>query len=158
VALWASRCSDQIEQFNCILAPFAKDCLVDQYSNILAGSNTLQHFIPIKNKKEFMLPSTLLYNQSSCNFIAAVGEGLHLWDSTDGSYIRAFDDVGHADITCATTDFPRQRRIVLGNERGFVQMLNYITGAVLCQLQVHEGEVTNVVFDMETKMIITTGT
>jgi len=149
--------SDQVQQFNCILAPFCKDNIVDQYSNLFCGANTLHHFIPHKAKKDFMLPSTVLYNESSCNFIASVGDGLHLWDSTDGSYIRAFDDVGKFDICCATTDYPRQRRIVLGNERGEICMLNYITGALLCKLHVHDGEVTNVVFDENTKMIITTG-
>ena len=86
-----------------------------------------------------MLPTTLLYNIASCNFIACIGDSLHLWDSTDGSYIQAFDDVGSHDITCATTDFPRQRRIVLGNEVGEVVMVNYITGSVLCKLQVSKA-------------------
>ena len=46
--------------FNCIAAPFCKDLHVDQYSNLLAGANTLMHFVPVKTKKEVSEPIRVL--------------------------------------------------------------------------------------------------
>ncbi|GMH51681.1 hypothetical protein TL16_g01060 [Triparma laevis f. inornata] len=146
----------QRQVYLCILAPFCKELMVDQFSNLLAGSSTFDHFVPIKNRKEFLLPHCLMYNSSSYNFISIIGSRLHLWDATDGSYIRSFADFTNTDITAATTDLPRERRIFTGDETGRVSMLNYITGLPLNESDVHEAEVTSTIFSPEFSVLITT--
>ena len=144
-------------EYNCILAPFCKDYMVDQYSNVLAGGLSFDHFIPIRNRKEFIAPNCLMYNSASFTFVAVIGCNLHMWDATDGSYIRSFSDFSSYDICAATTDYPRQRRVFVGDERGTISVLNYITGACLSKLDVHEGEVCEIIFDEKNSMVISAG-
>ena len=111
----------------------------------------------MRNRKEFLAPNCLLYNSASFNFVAVIGSSIHLWDATDGSYIRSFADFSEEDIFSATTDYPRQRRVFVGDDRGRISLLNYITGTALNQTNVHDGEVTSVVFDEANNMVITAG-
>jgi len=148
--------SPQIE-YNCIVPSYCKELMVDQYSNILAGGSSFDHFIPVRNRKEYLNPNCLLYNSASYNFVAIIGNSIHLWDATDGSYIRSFAGFTDDEVFAATTDYPRQRRVFVGDDRGQVCLLNYITGTSLNQTDVHEGEITSVIFCEETNMVITTG-
>ena len=100
------------------------------------------------------MPHCLMYNASSYSFIAVIGASLHLWDATDGSYIRSFTDFSNADVTSATTDLPRERRVFVGDEAGVVSMLNFITGQPLHSRKLHEAEVTSTIFSPDYGVLI----
>lgn len=118
---------------------------------MIAGGTTFQQFVPVRNRKEFIVPSTLLYNSSSFNFVAVISKGMYIWDATDGSFIKCLRDFSAHVITAATTDYPRQRRVFTGDENGDVCLLNYITGTALNSKKVHDGEISATIFDEQVR-------
>ncbi|CAN0156396.1 unnamed protein product, partial [Hapterophycus canaliculatus] len=61
-----------------------------------------------------------------------------------------------ADIVSACFALPFERRLILGTEDGKLLLVNYVTGAILDEMQPHAAEVTQMAYCEATKIIIST--
>ena len=77
-----------------IVIPWNDDCAIDDFfSDIFIGGACLFRMIPVKKCKEFAPPAAAVFNTLSLNFVAAVNDKIHMWDSKTGTYVGGFDVV-----------------------------------------------------------------
>ena len=100
--------------------------------------------VPVKTMREFAPPSSSIYNSTSYQFVSAVGNTVHVWDSRTGRYLERFR-VDKREISSMCFDMPRMRRVFLGTESGAIATLNYVTGEVLAVCAAHDREVSGLI-------------
>ena len=114
------------------------------YSDFIACSSKLLHFLPLKSSKDFQPPTTCMFHESSSFIVTVVGKTLIKYDICTGSYLSAFPTVSPTDITAIVADGSRGRRLFCGNSKGHILMINFMDGSIIDQLAVHGKEVTTI--------------
>ncbi|CAM9548853.1 unnamed protein product, partial [Scytosiphon promiscuus] len=146
-----------VQMLRHIALPFDQELSVKGYSNMLIASQHISSYAARKIKKEFFVPPAAEYNSSSAHFLCALRHNVHIWDATTGEYVRKLIDVSpSADIVSACFALPFERRLILGTEDGKLLLVNYVTGAILDEMQPHAAEVTQMAYCETTKIIIST--
>ena len=114
----------------------------EDWPDLLIGGARLFRMLPSKSMKDFQPPSSALYNKASKDFVLSVGDSVTIYEATTGFYSRRLRTGRH--ISCAAFDAPRERRLLIGTEKGEVLVVNYVSGDVMSSVQAHNGEVIGV--------------
>jgi len=80
------------------------------YSDIVACSSKLVHFLPQKNAKEFIPPSSMIYNDPASTLVTAVGPSVYKYDISQGHFLHSFT-LTKKDITSIVLDGDRGRKM-----------------------------------------------
>jgi WD40 repeat protein len=139
-----------------VVMPWNRKHVVDDFPDLFFGGSRVYHMVPVKTMREFAPPSSSIYNSTSYQFVSAVGNTVHVWDSRTGRYLERFR-VDKREISSMCFDMPRMRRVFLGTESGAIATLNYVTGEVLAVCAAHDREVSGLVFCELTKCVISYG-
>lgn len=74
------------------------------YSDIIACSSKLMHFLPEKNARDFQPPTACIFHDSSAFIITVVGKTLLKYDICKGVFSSAFPTVSLSDMTAVSQD------------------------------------------------------
>lgn len=114
------------------------------YSDLIACSTKLLHFLPEKNAKEFLPPTACVFNEAAASIATAVGKGIMKYDICTGHFLGSFSDISQHDLTSFALDGERGRRMFVGCSNGELLLINFMTGVVLSRTQAHTREVTSI--------------
>eukprot|EP01034_Spumella_vulgaris_P022279 gene22279-28395_t len=134
-----------INQFRFLALPYNPKSSTSYYSNLIACSTKLLHFLPEKNTKEFIPPSASALSESASCLVTAVGKSLLTYDISVGQFSTIFENVTATDISALCMDGERGRRMFVGTSVGEILLINSMTGVVIDQIQFHTKEVTAIV-------------
>eukprot|EP01038_Epipyxis_sp_PR26KG_P009407 gene9407-12668_t len=126
------------------------------YSNLVACSTKLLHFVPEKNVKEFVPPAMCCYSDSQSNLITAVGKNILVYDVSNGLFTNVYENVSSYDITSICLDGERGRRIFAGNTFGEFLLISTTTGAIIDCAHFHERDITSIRQVLTTRNVIYT--
>lgn len=128
------------------------------YSDIVACGTKMLHFVPEKNVKEFIPPSSGGFNEPSAEFVTAVGKKIIKYDVCTGLYVGAIGEFPNgADLTCLSIETPRGRRLFIGCGNGDVMLVNYVSGQIIDSVSAHLKEVTCLATNLGDRNQIFTG-
>lgn len=131
---------------------------VGSYAGVLAGTGAgLLRVLPAKRARGFTPPTGCAANSVAHVMVSAIANTMFLWSTDSGDFLRSFRHTTRTDISAVSFDMPHQRRIVLGLEGGSIVIANYITGSVLLEDEVHEGDVVLAEFCPECKCVVSVG-
>ena len=133
-----------LNRFRFIVLPY-DNISKGNYSNLVACSTKLFHFIPRKNAMEFCPPTCFLFHEYAAVIITAVGRSLLKYDLCTGHFLTSLSDICHSELTALSTDGVRGRRLFVGCNNGEILLVNFITGAIINRIEVHSAEVTCIV-------------
>ncbi|KAH8043645.1 hypothetical protein JL721_13082 [Aureococcus anophagefferens] len=102
-----------------VVMPWNRKHVVDDFPDLFFGGSRVYHMVPVKTMREFAPPSSSIYNSTSYQFVSAVGNTVHVWDSRTGRYLERFR-VDKREISSMCFDMPRMRRVFLGTESGAI--------------------------------------
>eukprot|EP00981_Chlorochromonas_danica_P013586 scaffold6531_cov169-Ochromonas_danica.AAC.8 len=131
-----------LNQFRFLALPYHPRLSTSYYSNLIACSTKLLHFLPEKNTKEFVPCTALVCHDAGATVLAAVGKSILSYDLAVGEVDQAFPALSMQDIFSICMDGERGRRMFLGNGAGEVLLVNSISGFVIDRLHGHTKEVT----------------
>lgn len=131
-----------LNQFRFLALPYNPQSSTSYYSNLIACSTKLLHFLPEKNMKEFVPPTAFCCNEASALLITAVGKSILSYDMTHGEFTNIFENVWGHDIFSLCMDGERGRRMYVGTGKGDLLLLNTMTGALIDSVKYHEKEIT----------------
>lgn len=134
-----------INQFRFLALPYNSKASTSYYSDIIACSTKLLHFVPEKNTKEFVPPTACVCNEASAVILTAAGRSLLTYDLSSGTFVSMFDHVVASDIFALCMDGERGRRVFVGTAKGEVVLLNTATGQYIDSLHYHTKEITDLV-------------
>ena len=145
-----------------IALPYSANLSINEFSEMLVGGpgSKLFRMVPQKRMKEFVPPTTAYYNKASGHLLSGVGNTLYQWDMRNGNFLRKFTKVhaaNNGDICAFCLDRPRERRVFLGFENGFLTTINYVTGQIMNNMKLHDRDITGVMFCEKTKVLMTVG-
>jgi hypothetical protein len=132
-----------LTQFRWLCMPEAGRFCNGEYSDFIACSTKLMHFLPMKTSKGFVPPTAILYHQSSGFVVTAIGRTIVKYDVATGGFLGFFHDVSDSDITAMCEDGFRGRRLLCGNEQGRYYLINFTDGSVIDELKVHTKGIIN---------------
>ena len=132
-----------INQFRFLAIPYSQKSATSYYSDIIACSTKLLHFIPEKNVKEFVAPSACVFNEVGSSVITAYGKTLILYDVSSGEFSNVFEDMCTHEISAVCLDGERGRKMFVGTSTGEVLLINTTTGMVIDSVHYHNKEVTS---------------
>ena len=84
--------------------PSMTEYCTSYYSDIIACSSKLMHFLPEKNAKDFQPPTSFIFHESSSCLVTAVGKTLLKYDICTGAFMSAFPTVSASDVTAVAQD------------------------------------------------------
>lgn len=128
-------------RFDFIELPFNHQCSIGAYSNIIAGSTKLIHFVPEKNTAEFIPPKSLCYSEPNNCLVTAIGHHLFKYDVFTGSFLTSHLNVTNSDITSMSLDEYYGRRLYLGCANGSLLLINFATSAIIDSIVVHSKDI-----------------
>ncbi|RYG68911.1 WD40 repeat domain-containing protein, partial [archaeon] len=131
-----------LNQFRFLALPYNSRCSTSYYSNLIACSTKLLHFIPEKNTKEFVPPTAMVCHEAAATLVTAVGKSILMYDLALGSFDQIFENVTMHDIFSVCMDGERGRRMYLGTSSGEVILINSINGQTIDKVNYHTKEVT----------------
>ena len=134
-----------LNQFRFLALPYNPKSSTSYYSNMIACSTKLMHFLPEKNMKEFVPPTACAVNEASALIVTAVGKNVLSYDLTHGEFSNIFENVSTSDVFAICMDGERGRRLYLGTGKGEVMLVNTMTGQFIDTVCYHEKEVTAIV-------------
>ena len=88
-----------LNKFRFLALPYNPRFTTSYYSNIIACSSKLMHFLPEKNTKEFIPPTASVFNEAASTIITAVGKSVLTFDVAVGSFHDIFENVSSYDLT-----------------------------------------------------------
>jgi len=88
-----------LNQFRFLALPYNQRYSTSYYSNVIACSSKLMHFIPEKNTKEFIPPAVSVFNEAASNIITAVGKSVLTFDVSLGVFSDVFENITAHDLT-----------------------------------------------------------
>ncbi len=131
-----------INQFRFLAVPYNPKSSTSYYSNLIACSTKLLHFLPEKNTKEFIPPSASVLSESASSLVTAVGKSLLTYDISTGQFSSVFENITSTDISALCMDGERGRRMFVGTTAGEMMLVNSMTGVIIDQIHFHTKEVT----------------
>lgn len=132
-----------LDGFRFLALPYSPLFSTSYYSDIIACSTKLLHFLPEKNVKEFIPPTACKINEASSSVVTSVGKNILLYDIGLGRFSNVFEEVSSADITALCMDGERGRKMFLGNSAGNIMLVNSTTGVIIDRLvDSHSRDVT----------------
>jgi len=123
-----------INQFRFLAVPYHPNSSTSYYSDIIACSTKLLHFVPEKNVKEFVAPSMSVFNEAGSSVLTAYGKTLILYDVSSGEFNSVYEDMTSHDISCICLDGERGRKMFIGTSVGEVLLVNTTTGLYICYI------------------------
>lgn len=117
-----------INQFRFLAIPYNPNSSTSYYSDIIACSTKLLHFVPEKNVKEFIAPCMSVFNEAGSSVLTAYGKTLILYDVSTGDFSNVYEDMTSHDISCICLDGERGRKMYVGTSIGEVLLVNTTTG------------------------------
>lgn len=137
--------------------PFNQTFSKGNYSNIIAASTKLTHFIPEKSSKEFVPPTCSIFNEPSACITTTIGKSVFKYDVCNGQYLSQFSTTDPGDLTCLCLDGEFGRRMYLGTSGGNVMLVNFSTGSVIDSIQAHSKEVSCLLATKSSRNLVFTG-
>lgn len=134
-----------MNQFRFLALPYNPRSSTSYYSNLIACSTKLIHFLPEKNTREFIPPMACVCNESSAALVTAVGRSVLTYDLSHGQFSTIFEGIGTSDISAICFDGERGRRMFLGTAKGEIMLINSISGTVIHSLHYHQKDITTIV-------------
>jgi hypothetical protein len=132
-----------LNKFKFLLVPNNLKRSTANYSDIVACSTKLFHFLPEKNTKEFVAPTCCCFNEAASSLCTAVGKSLSKYDITTGKFSNLYTDLTTTDISAMCLDADKQRYLFIGCHSGEILLVNYLTGQVIDRVEAHNREVTS---------------
>lgn len=114
--------------------PFTPQHCTSHYSDIIACSSKLMHLTPVKNAKEFQVPTACIFHTSSAYIVTAVGKTLLKYDVSTGDFVSAFPPISSSDVTAIASDGFRGRRLYCANSRGELLLVSFTDGCTIDQV------------------------
>lgn len=133
-----------INQFRFLAMPYNSKSSTSYYSNLIACSTKLLHFVPEKNTKEFVPPTACVCNEASAALVTAIGRSLITYDMSTGQFASMFEHVAASEIFSICMDGERGRRMFLGTSKGEILLINSSTGQLIDSLHYHTKEITSI--------------
>jgi len=133
-----------LNQFRFLALPYNPRYSTSYYSNVIACSSKLMHFVPEKNTKEFIPPAVSVFNEAASNIITTVGKSVLTFDISLGAFSDVFENVTSHDLTALCMDGERGRRMYVGNTAGELVLLNSMNGAIIDSVQYHSKDITSI--------------
>lgn len=131
-----------LNHFRFLALPYNPRSSTSYYSDLIACSTKLLHFLPEKNTKEFVPPTALLLNESSSALVTAVGKSMLTYDLGTGEFTNVFEAVATSDIFALCTDGEHGKRLFVGTAKGELLLVNSMNGAIIDHCQYHTKEIT----------------
>ena len=116
---------------------------MSEFTDFFACSTKLVHFIPYKQQKAFSPPTAVLFHESQCLVVSAIGRTIIKYDLATGNFLGYFSDISNSDITAMCEDGNRVRRLLIGNDQGRYYLINFTDGNVIDELKVHTKGIVN---------------
>ena len=116
---------------------------MSEFTDFFACSTKLVHFIPYKQQKAFSPPTAVLFHESQCLVVSAIGRTIIKYDLATGNFLGYFSDISNSDITAMCEDGNRGRRLLIGNDQGRYYLINFTDGNVIDELKVHTKGIVN---------------
>jgi WD40 repeat protein len=132
-----------INQFRFLAVPYNPNASTSYYSDFIACSTKLLHFIPEKNVKEFVAPSACVFNEAGSSVITAYGKTLIQYDVSSGEFSNVFEDMCSHEISALCLDGERGRKMYVGTSIGELLLVNTTTGMVIDSVHYHSKEITS---------------
>jgi WD40 repeat protein/Ca2+-binding EF-hand superfamily protein len=133
-----------LNQFRFLALPHNPRCSTSYYSDLIACSTKLLHFLPEKNTKEFVPPTAILLNESASTIVTAVGKSILTYDLSSGEFTNVFEGVSVSDIFALCSDGEHGKRLFVGTSKGELLLINSINGAIIDHCQYHTKEITGI--------------
>lgn len=127
---------------NFLAVPYDAEYSNGQYSNVIAGTFSLNHFRPEASVIEFVPPSCMIYSETNCCLLSAAGKNLLKYDIITGTYQTCFSNIGNSEISCLCMDGEYGRRVFVGFTNGYIIMINFATGQMLSTIRAHSKAVS----------------
>ena len=125
-----------------LAVPYIGSLSQSYYSDVVGCSTRMMHFVPEKNVKEFIPPSSAAFSEAAAEYVVAVGKKLIKYDVCKGIYVGSFEPNPNTDLTALSLELPRCRRLFVGCSNGDVMIFAYDQGCILDSLNAHNKEVT----------------
>jgi WD40 repeat protein len=132
-----------INQFRFLAIPYNPQSSTSYYSDMIACSTKLLHFVPEKNVKEFVAPSATVFNDAASTIVTAYGKTLILYDVSNGQFSAVYEDMCSHDISAICLDGERGRKMYVGTGVGELLLVNSISGMVIDAVHYHSKEITS---------------
>ena len=96
-----------------------------------------------------------IFNEVSLTIITTSGSSVKIWNALTGKLMSVFRDMTSrgSDITAICLD-DRQRKFILGDHNGFINVYNYQSGALMKSFDSHKSQVSDLVYIDEAKMVL----
>jgi WD40 repeat protein len=133
-----------LNQFRFLALPYNPRCTTSYYSDLIACSTKLLHFLPEKNTKEFVPPTALILNEAASALVTAVGKTVLTYDLGTGEFTNVFEGISSSDIFSMCCDGEHGKRLFVGTAKGELMLVNCINGAVIDHCQYHTKEITGI--------------
>lgn len=99
------------------------------------------------------------FNPTSFTFVTATARRITVWDAISGRVLRAYPARNVCSpggtITSVCLD-GRLRKFIVGDSNGCIRVLNFTNGAMMKELDPHEGVVSSLVYSKEDGCVIST--
>lgn len=122
-----------------VAVPYNVQKSTSVYSDIIACSTKLMHFVAKRNSKEFVRPSRSVFNEIAAESMTSVARSLVRYDLSQGQFLHTYMDIWPSDISAMCLDEERGRRIYLGFADGAVVLMNYMNGEFIETVEGHMG-------------------
>ncbi|TMW66701.1 hypothetical protein Poli38472_014013 [Pythium oligandrum] len=123
-------------------------------SILATGIHKLKLLHRTRLKPRVLPSSVVLYNSLFFTILTTTDREIRIWDAKSGTLLRTYRNISPSDITCVDLD-ARQRKIVVGTQRGELIVLNYLNGAVLKTWMPHQLTVSALIFCKEDACVLT---
>ena len=96
-----------------------------------------------------------MYNNVLCSILTAHGPSVKIWSALTGSLSRTFSHITRngSDITAICMD-DRQRKFIIGDHLGDIQVHNYQSGAFMKSFDPHLSQVSNLIYVDDVKQVV----
>ncbi|GLE09674.1 hypothetical protein PINS_up021445 [Pythium insidiosum] len=121
---------------------------------LAAGVHKLKLLQRTRLKPRVLPSSVVLYNSVSFTLLTTSDREIRIWDAVSGTLLRTYRNIVSADISCVDLD-ARQRKIVVGTQRGELVVLNYLNGAILKSWTPHHLNVSAMIYCKEDQCVLT---
>lgn len=98
-----------------------------------------------------------LYNSNSATILTAGGDTIKIWDAKSGKMLRTYSgltQIANNDSISSVCLDSNQRKIIVGDTEGIIQVLNYSNGAILRRLDAHTSVISELIYCSETSSVI----
>lgn len=131
-----------LNQFRFLALPYNPRSSTSYYSNLIACSTKLLHFVPEKNTKEFIPPTAFVCHEAGASLVTAIGKSVLTYNLANGEFDQIYENITSHDIFAICMDGERGRRMYLGTSNGEIILVNSNNGSIIDRVQYHTKEIT----------------